>query len=99
MFAKVIHSTIAGNSNEFLRLIWPEKNTLHDAAAYMCKAMRALKVLFPKMVYVTCLAHGLHRVSELVRANYPNVNRLMSTCKNIFLKAPERVEKFQSVAT
>ena len=100
MLSKVNQSTIAEFFNESLRLIWPKTLfdnflvAVTDAAPYMCKAMRALKVLFPKMVHVTCFAHGPHRVSKLIRDNYPNVNRLISTGKSIFLKAPQRVETF-----
>lgn len=59
--------------------------------------MQGLKVLFPKMVHVTCLAHALHRIAELVRCNYPLVNRLISSAKSVFLKAPKRVEKFKAM--
>lgn len=68
---KVNHSTIAAFFNYSLNMMWSRqilyKNVLvvtTDAAPYMCKAMRGLQVLFPKMVHVTCLAHGLHRVAE-----------------------------------
>ena len=33
-----------------------------DAAPYMLKAAKGLKMLYPRMVHLTCLAHGLHRV-------------------------------------
>lgn len=82
ILSKVNHSTIAGFFNDSLRVIWPEKTlydkvllAITDAALYMCKAMTVLKVLYPKMVHVTCLARGLHRVFELVHSNYPTVNR------------------------
>ena len=98
------HSTIAAFFNDSLKILWPRQilygNILivtTDAAAYMCKAMNGLKVLFPKMVHVTCLAHGLHRIAELVRSNYPQVNRLISSTKSIFLKSPKRVEKFKEL--
>ena len=100
------HSTIAAFFNDSLKILWPRQilygNILivtTDAAAYMRKAMNGLKVLFPKMVHVTCLAHGLHRVAELVRSNYPQLNRMISSTKSIFLKAPKRVEKFKTLYT
>lgn len=37
-----------------------------------------------KIIHVTCLAHGISRVSEQVRVKYPHVNALISTVKNIF---------------
>lgn len=100
----VNHSTVAAFFNDSIRIIWPEQ-TLYDnilvattdAAPYMIKAMRTLKGLFPKMVHVTCLAHGLHRVAELVRATNPDVNRLISSAKSVFLKAPHRTQLFKQL--
>ena len=69
-----------------------------DAALYMMKAMNGLQVLFPKMIHVMCLAHGLHRVAELVRNSYPNVNRLVVCTKSIFIKSHQRVQKFKDMA-
>lgn len=57
-----------------------------DAAPYMVCAMKALKVLYPKMIHVTCLAHGLHRVAEFIRSQMKDVNNLISSVKKIFLK-------------
>lgn len=57
-----------------------------DAAAYMIAAMGSLKVLFPKMLHVTCLAHGLHRLAEFVRNQFPEVNTLVSVTKAVFVK-------------
>lgn len=59
---------------------------LTDAAAYMIAAMKALQVLFSNMLHVTCLAHGLHRLAEFVRSEFPDVNDLVSNVKNVFIK-------------
>ena len=66
-----------------------------DAASYKVRAMEGLQVLYSKMIHMTCLAHGLHRVAEMVRTSYPDINRFISLCKSIFLKAPHRVQKFR----
>ena len=50
------------------------------------------------MVHVTCLAHVLHRVAEMVRSKFSEVNRLISAAKSVFLKAPRRVEKFKELS-
>ena len=50
------------------------------------------------MVHVTLLAHGLHRVTELIRYNYPDVDRIISYGKSIFLKAPLRVKTFKEIS-
>ena len=50
------------------------------------------------MVYLTCLCHGLHRIAEEVRINFPHVDTLISNVKKIFLKAPSRIEVFKNAA-
>ncbi|XP_018497207.1 uncharacterized protein LOC108865052 [Galendromus occidentalis] len=49
-----------------------------DAARYMGRAAASLKVLFPRMIHVTCLAHGQHRVSEEIRGLFPKVDQLIA---------------------
>ena len=46
-----------------------------DAAPYMIKAAKALQLLYPKMIHVTCIAHALHRAAEEVRGSYPEVDK------------------------
>jgi hypothetical protein len=48
-----------------------------DAAAYMKKAGKALVVTYPKMVHVTCLAHGLHNVCDEIRKTQSAANSLI----------------------
>lgn len=57
-----------------------------DAAPYMCSAMNSLKVLFPKMIHLTCLAHGLNRVAEFIRGENTNANNLIAKVKSVFSK-------------
>lgn len=57
-----------------------------DAAPVMGCTMDALKLLYPKMIHVTCAAHGLHRVAEHVRDQFGNVNKLISNVKKFFTK-------------
>jgi len=68
---KTNHSTICSLFENSLYLLWPDgirRNDvllfLSDAAPYMVKAGDTLKVLYTKMVHVTCTSHGLHRVAE-----------------------------------
>jgi hypothetical protein len=61
----------------------------------MLKAAKGLKMLHPRMVHLTCLVHGLHRVAEEIRGNYPDVDSLISNVKKVFLKTSLRVEKFK----
>ena len=50
------------------------------------------------MVHITCLAHGLHRVEEEIRANFSQVDSLVSETKKIFVKAPSCKQLFKSMA-
>lgn len=102
---KVDSSTVAQVFTVALGVLWPNGIChrkvllfLTDAARYMKKAADALKVLFPKMLHVTCVDHGLHRVAEEVRKQFPDVDSLISNVKKIFLKAPTRREKFKATA-
>lgn len=65
-----------------------------DAAPYMTKAAENLKIFFPKLIHCTCLAHGLNRVAETVRDEFPLVNSLVTNIKKVFVKAPLRVQVY-----
>lgn len=52
----------------------------------MVYAMNGPKLVYPKMVHVTCAAHGLHRVAEFIRAEFRNVNKLISHFKGCTTK-------------
>ena len=57
-----------------------------DAAAYMIAAGGALKTLYPNMLHLTCFAHGLHRLAEFIRLEFPEFNSLISSTKHVFVK-------------
>lgn len=83
-------------------LLWPNgvqyeklKLLYSDAAPYMIKCANSLKIFYPQMIHFTCLAHALHRVCELIRNQYGDVDGLISSTKKVFLKAPLRVEIYQ----
>jgi len=101
---KANYSTITRLFDNAIFLLWPNGIRhndvllfLSDAAPYMKKAGDTIKVLYPKIIHVTCLAHGLHRVAEEVCVNYPKVDKLVSSVKQIFLKAPSRTVLFKTV--
>lgn len=101
---KTNHQTIAKCFNESMNLIWPSgikyDNVLlfvSDAAPYMIKAGKAIRIFYPKMIHVTCMAHGLHRLAETVRTEFRDVNNLISSVKKIFLKAPRRLQLFKEM--
>ena len=53
-----------------------------DAAPYnMVKAAKSIQAFHSNMIHVTCLAHGLHRVCEKIRTEFPKVDELISNMK------------------
>ena len=75
-------------------LLWPKGIRydillfVTDAAPYIVKARMAVQAFYPKMVHITCLAHGLLRVAEDIRANFSQEDSLVSETKILFVKAP-----------
>jgi hypothetical protein len=50
------------------------------------------------MLHITCLAHALHCICEFVRDEFPpDIDKLISLCKKIFLKAPSRVSLYKEL--
>lgn len=83
--------TVGKLFNDAMQLLWPSgvkyDNVLlfvTDAAPYMVKAADSLTVLFPNLIHLTCLAHGIHRVCETIRAEYTTVDKMISNVKKYF---------------
>lgn len=102
---KTNHQNICKLFEDSLLLLWPDKiyreNVLlfvTDAAPYMMKAAKVLQSLFTKMIHITCIAHGLHRISEEVRKHFLKVDSLISNGKKVFLKSPSRINAFKTIA-
>lgn len=49
----------------------------------MCKAGNVLNAFFPKLIHVTCLAHGFHRGAETIRSSYHDIDKLIAMVKNV----------------
>jgi hypothetical protein len=101
---KTNNQTIASLFNSSMSLLWPGGVQhakvlffVSDGAPYMVKAGTALKTFYPNMLHITCLAHALHRVAEIVRTKYKKVDKFVSSVKKIFLKAPGRVTAFHEL--
>ncbi len=91
--------TIAKTFTTALQILWPQGIQydrvllfVSDAAAYMKKVGKDLATLFPKMIHVTCLAHGLHRIADHIRCLFSKADDLVNNIKKIFLKSPNRVQ-------
>lgn len=99
---KANHETIARAFNDSIALLGEcfNKNQIllyvSDAAPYMVKSAKVLKVFYPKMIHVTCLAHAMHRVAEEIRDNFDDIDLLISYGKKIFCKAPSRVAAYKN---
>lgn len=102
---KTNYSTVTKVFDQSMFLLWPDGIRhddvllfLSDAAPYMVKAGKTIGALYSKMVHVTCLAHGVHRVAEEIRGQFTKVDKLISKVKQIFLKCPARVLFFKNRA-
>jgi len=100
---KANYSTITKLFDKSMFLLWPDGIRhddvllfLSDAAPYMIKAGTTIKALYSKMIHVTCLAHGIHRVAEDIRGKFPEIDKLIAKIKQIFLKAPSRTILFKN---
>lgn len=96
--------TIGKIFNDAMHLLWPsgvkyEEVLLFvsDAAPYMVKSANSLTMLYPNLIHLTCLAHGIHRISECLRNEYSTVDKLIATIKKVFLKAPSRIIKLREL--
>jgi len=56
-----------------------------------------LDTFYPRMIHLTCLVHGFHRVAETLRFQFSGVHLFISNVKKIFLKAPSRVQTFKDM--
>lgn len=77
---------------------WTPFLFLSDAAPYIVKAANCLQAFYSKMINVTCVAHGLYRVAEKIRGQFPKIDKLVSNTKKIFLKAPSCIDLFKTEA-
>ena len=71
------------------------KLLVSDAVSYMLTAGQILKKRNLKMIHVTCIVHGFHRVCETIRVLFPKANKWITALKKIFKKSPLRVMRFK----
>ena len=70
---------------------------LSDAAKYMIAAGIALKFLYPKLFYVTCVAHLLRNSAMKVKFHFEDVNQLIAEVKAVTIKNKTRQAKFSAI--
>lgn len=66
-------------------ILWPNNvkfNNIYlfilDTVHYMKKADHSIKILFPNIIFLTCLIYACHNVCEEVRVHCENIDRLIS---------------------
>lgn len=62
------------------------KLVVTDAARYMMRAFKEIKLKWPNFFHITCLAHLIHNCAMKVKAHYETVDRCISTVKAITVK-------------
>ena len=72
---------------------------LSDAATYMTAATTTLKVLYPRMLHIACLAHLLHNCAEKVRSSFPEVDTLIARVKAVTVKNKTRRDLFKEIGS
>ena len=70
---------------------------LSDAAPYMIAAARTLKVLYPQMLHVTCLAHLIHNAAMKVKMYFDNVDELIACVTAATVKNKSRRALFDGI--
>lgn len=102
---KTNHSKTCKIFDKALFTLWPNGIRYPDkllflinAAPYMVKAANCLQAFHSKMVYVTCVTDGLHRVAEKIHGQFPKIDELVSNTKKKILKAPSRIGLFKTEA-
>ncbi|OXA41172.1 CGG triplet repeat-binding protein 1, partial [Folsomia candida] len=109
---KTNNATITKTVLDALGILWPGSKQdqieskfllfITDGVKYMLKAGKNLKVLYSKLLHVTCLAHGMNRVAEEIRSLFPDVDKFVANMKSAFRKAPSRIaiykEKYPDLA-
>lgn len=85
---KRLHFTKSCVPNSFSIGIKYEKGLLcvTDAATGVLSAMCSLSTIFPRMLRVTCLTHGLNRLAEFVCGRLSNANNLVSNVKSVSVR-------------
>lgn len=73
------------------------KLVVTDAASYMIRAFKNLKIQTPDFYHVTCVAHLIHNCAMRIRAYYSNVDKCISSVKAITIKNRTITALFKTV--
>lgn len=84
------YATISRFVNSTLRILLSNSGEerillfITDAAPYMMKAGKNLKLFYENIVHVTCIVHDLHRIAKEIRIHFPLVNKLVMYKKDFY---------------
>lgn len=87
------------------KLLWPDTNIysklvllVSDQAAYMLNAgkeLKGMKLIFPRLSHITCIAHAINLVCGSIRKEFFLVNKLFSDLKSWFSHSNKRKRDFK----
>ena len=63
----------------------------------MTLAVKTIKLLYPQLFHVTCIAHLLHNCALKVKAHYDIVDQLIARLKALIVKNKSRQAKFDAI--
>ena len=72
---------------------------LSDAANYMTASSAALKLLYPNLFHVTCIAHLLHNCVEKVHSHFQDVDNLIARVKASTVKNKTCRQMFSDIGS
>ena len=70
---------------------------LSDAAPYMISCAKILKIFYPRLIHISCIAHLLHNCSMRIQAHFDDVNNLIASVKMAILKNQARRAMFNEI--
>jgi len=96
--------TIGKIFNDVMHQLWPSGVKydkvlffVSDAPTCMVNSADSLTMLFPNIINVTRLAHGMHRITKCLQNEYSAVDKLIASVKKVFLKGPSRIIKLREL--
>ena len=94
---------VATKIDDVLRKLDVEWNNfvllLSDAARYMTACTTTLKLLYPRLFHVTCMAHLLHNCAEKVRGQFADVDNLIARVKAVTVNNKTRRSQFAKIGS
>lgn len=95
------HTIVATKIDDAIKKLGIERKNfvllISDAASYMKACSKALKLLYPRLFHVTCMAQILLNCPEKVHSHFVNVDNLISCVKASTVRNKKRSLKFSKI--